>query len=95
VKWLTIAANNGNNDARFTLANLYASGTGVQRDLQRANSLFALAGRTPDTSKQPTDASSQLNREPSDSKQAPETTSDGSAFGASFRSPTNSERDPQ
>jgi TPR repeat protein len=63
VKWLTMAAEKGNAYARFNLAGLYASGTGVQRDLQKAYSLFTLAGKTLDVGKQLTEISSQPNRE--------------------------------
>jgi hypothetical protein len=62
VKWLTMAAEKGNAYAQLSLAGLYASGTGVQRDLQKAYSLFTLAGSF-EVSKQLNQIQSQISRE--------------------------------
>ena len=63
VKFLTRAADKGSARAQRDLAELYASGTGVQPDLQKAYSLYSLAGKTLDVSKQLSEISSQLERE--------------------------------
>jgi TPR repeat protein len=76
VKWLTMAAEKGNAYAQLSLARLYSSGTGVQRNLQKAHSLFNLAGKTLDVSKQLTEISSQFNREGANPQPAPEASSD-------------------
>lgn len=65
MKFLTLAADKGNAYAQFNLAGLYASGTGVKRDLRKAYSLFILAGRPLDVSKQLNEISSQVEREAS------------------------------
>ena len=62
VKYLTLAADKGNAYAQFNLAGLYAACIGVTRDLRKAYSLFTLAGKTLDVSKQLNEISSQLNR---------------------------------
>jgi TPR repeat protein len=69
VKLWTWAAEKGNAYAQFNLAGLYASGTAVRCDLQKAYSLFSLAGKTLDVSKQLNQISSQLNREQSAASQ--------------------------
>lgn len=63
VKFLTLAANQGNPYAQFNLARLYVAGTGVKRDPQKAYSLFTLAGKTLDVRKQLNEISAQLERE--------------------------------
>ncbi len=68
VRLWTWAAEKGNASAQFNLAGLYASGTGVKRDLRKAYSLFTLAGKTLDVSKQLNEISSQLERERSASE---------------------------
>jgi TPR repeat protein len=52
VRLWTFAAEKGTAYAQFNLAQLYMSGTGVRRDLEKAHSLFALAGKSLDVSKQ-------------------------------------------
>jgi len=69
--WAAIlAAEKGNTYAQFNLAGLYASGTGVKRDLRKAYSLFALAGKRLDVTQQLKEVSSQLAREDSASQLA-------------------------
>src|SRR5260370_37502589 len=63
VKFLTLAAERGSGHAQRELAELYASGTGVQRDFQKAYSLYFLAGRTLDVSKQLIEISSRIENE--------------------------------
>ena len=63
VRLWTWAAEKGNAYAQFNLAGLYALGTGVKRDLPNAYSLFTLARKTLDVSKQLNEISSQLERE--------------------------------
>jgi TPR repeat protein len=48
VKLWTWAANQGDATAQFDLASMYSAGTGVQRGLVKAYSLFTLAGKTLD-----------------------------------------------
>jgi TPR repeat protein len=47
-----MAADQGNPDAQFDLAELYMTGTGVPRDFDEASTLFTLASKTLDVSKQ-------------------------------------------
>ena len=71
VKWFALAAEQGNPYAQFNLAELYASGSSVKRDLQRAFSLYSLAGKTLDVSEQLRQISSLLKQdEPTASPQA-------------------------
>jgi hypothetical protein len=58
-----VAVEKGNAYAQFSLAGLYASGTGVQRDLQKAYSLFTLAGSMLDVRKQVNQIQSQVSHE--------------------------------
>lgn len=62
MKFLTLAADEGNAYAQLDSAGLYVAGTGVKRDLRKAYSLFTLAGKL-DVSKQRNEISSQLERE--------------------------------
>jgi len=53
----------GNAYAQFDLAGLYMTGTGVQRDLVKAYSLFTLAGKTVDVSKHLSELSSKMSED--------------------------------
>jgi len=58
-----VAVEKGNAYAQFSPAGFYASGTGVQRDLQKAYSLFTLAGSMFDVRKQLSQIQLQISRE--------------------------------
>jgi TPR repeat protein len=60
IRLWTLAADKGEAYAQLNLAQMYATGTGVPRDLRRAQSLFILAGKTLDVSKRLHDLSMQL-----------------------------------
>jgi TPR repeat protein len=59
----TWAAERGNPDAQFNLAEIFMTGSGVQADLARAYSLFTLAGKTLDVSKQLGELSSKMSQD--------------------------------
>jgi TPR repeat protein len=61
VKLWTWAAERGDAYAQFDLAEMYLTGAGVRRDLAKAYSLFALAGKTMDVSQQLNEVSSKMN----------------------------------
>jgi TPR repeat protein len=63
VKLWTWAAEKGNAYAQFDLAGLYLTGTGVGRDLVKAYSLFTLAGKTLDVSKQLNEVSLKMSQD--------------------------------
>lgn len=52
VRSWTWTAEKGNASAQFNLTGLYASGKSVKRDLQKAYSLYSLAGKTLNVSEQ-------------------------------------------
>ncbi len=60
VKLWSWAAEQGNAYAQFNLAGLYMTGTGVQRDLGKADTLYTLAGKTLDVSKQLSELSPEI-----------------------------------
>ena len=62
-KLWTWAAERGNAYAQFDLAGLHMTGTGVPRDLVKAYSLFTLAGKTLDVSKQLSELSSRMSED--------------------------------
>jgi TPR repeat protein len=62
VKLWASAAEKGNSYAQFNLAEMYMAGWGVPRDFAKAYSLFTLAGKTLDVSKQLRELSSKMNQ---------------------------------
>jgi len=63
IKMWALAADQGDAYAQFNLAQMYLTGTGVNRDPVKAYSLLALAGKTLDVSKQLRELSSQISSE--------------------------------
>jgi TPR repeat protein len=60
LKLWTWAADRGDPYAQFDLAEMYLTGTGVNRDLPKAYSLFTLAGKKLDVSKQLSELTSKM-----------------------------------